>query len=351
MTQYQLDGTKINHHVEALAKWKRGETVYPLLVEISPTTSCNHKCSFCSFEYVERDQTFLDADRLISIADELAPLGTKALYYAGEGEPLLHKRLPEVIIHAGRLGAFSQALNTNGSALTAKIAEQILPELSWLRVSLNGVDAEDYAKVHATTPAQYDLVRRNIAAAAEFKRRQGLTVSIGVQCVYLGQPGEKILSLAQDVRDLGADYFALKQFNCHPRNAFNVEVSPPAELFAPLLALSRSGFQVTARMGLTTQPAPRPYKQCLALPFFAEIAGNGEVFACGPHLGEAPYSYGSIYAMDFKALWEKGNREKVEAHVRAIPDLDHECMPNCRLDAVNRYLWDLSNPPAHVDFI
>jgi hypothetical protein len=28
-----------------------------------------------------------------------------------------------------------------------------------------------------------------------------------------------------------------------------------------------------------------------------------------------------------------------------------KCRVNCRMDPVNRYLWDLKSPPAHVNFI
>ncbi|MDG2205956.1 MAG: SPASM domain-containing protein, partial [Alphaproteobacteria bacterium] len=95
----------------------------------------------------------------------------------------------------------------------------------------------------------------------------------------------------------------------------------------------------------------RPYKQCLSLPFFAEIVANGEVYTCGPHLGEKDFCYGNIHDMDFTTLWSDANRDKVEAYIRRIDDLDHVCMPNCRLDGINRALWDLQNPPDHVNFI
>jgi hypothetical protein len=37
-------------------------------------------------------------------------------------------------------------------------------------------------------------------------------------------------------------------------------------------------------------------------------------------------------------------------HVADELDLSR-CMPTCRNDAVNRFLWRLKHPPEHVNFI
>ena len=352
MTGLQLDGSKIHHHMEALARWKRGEKIYPLLVEISPTNGCNHACLFCAYDYIHRDNTFLNADRLIEIYAELRALGTKSLFYSGEGEPLLHKRIGDIMKAAAELG-FDQALNTNATALKGKLMERILPHMTFVRVSLNGVTAADYGRVHVVPETHFEMVMTNIKAAVDLKYRLGLQTTIGVQCVYLNQPIEDLVDQARRVRDLGVDYYSVKQFNPHPENPFALDLpTPPAADFAPVLEVATEDFHVHGRLGLMDPAsAKRPYKQCLSLPFFAEIVANGEVYTCGPHLGEKDFCYGNIHDMDFTTLWSDANRDKVEAYIRRIDDLDHVCMPNCRLDGINRALWDLQNPPDHVNFI
>ncbi|MBT3628188.1 MAG: radical SAM protein [Rhodospirillaceae bacterium] len=360
MTQLQLDGSKIQHHVKELNAWRRGDTVYPLLVEISPTNICNHGCLFCAYDYMDgrsseaaldrSNSAFIGAERLMKVISELHEVGTKSLFYSGEGEPLLHKRLPEIIAFAGNLG-LDQALNTNGSALTGDVIEQILPHMSWVRFSVNGVNEADYAFNHRTSPSQFKLVIDNIKAAAEFKGRHGLPVTLGIQCVHMGQEPEEIFELAQRFKELGGGYFSLKQFNEHPANPYQQKTTPVREDFYQLLELNDSSFQAHVRMPFGDAEPKRPYKSCLALPFFAEIVADGQVFACGPHLGEAAFSYGNIYDDDFRTLWSAGNRAKVENHVQGIDDLDHVCMPNCRLNEVNKFLWNLAHPPEHVNFI
>jgi len=321
-------------------------------VEIGPVSTCNHACEFCYYHETHTLRDFIDADRLCRTFAELKSLGTKAIFYSGEGEPLLHKRIPD-IIEAAALHGFDQAVNTNATPLRGATMERILPHLSWIRVSLNGVDEADYARAHRTDPRDFQRVLDNLAQAVAFKRANDLEVVIGTQFIFTGQTIDAIGALCRRVRDIGVDYFTVKQFNPHSKSPLSARklIIPPPEAFDSLKAYSTADFQVTVRFGIVEQDWQRPYKRCLALPFFAEIVADGKVYACGPHVGEKEFCYGSIYEMDFKTLWGPANRETVERHVRGIADLDHVCMPNCRPDHMNRLLWELENPPMHVNFI
>ncbi len=350
MADIQLDGAKLAYHPQALLAWQRGEFVPPILVEISPTNLCNHRCEFCAYDYLERTGSYLDIDRMKPILSELKTLGSKALFYSGEGEPLVHKRLPELIDYASDLG-FDQALNTNGSRLLPNVTEQIMPHISWVRLSINGVDREDYALHHRVSARQFDLVMENLTFAAEFIKQQKLPTALGIQFVYLGQPPDAVIEMAQRMKAIGVRYFAVKQFNKHPSIPFSLETQPPIEALSPLEALSDEGFQATLRLGALEWQTPREYRHCLALPFFAEIVANGDVYACGPHLGNPDFCYGSIHEQSFTQLWSQTNRQKVEDHVHGIANLDAVCMPNCRLHAINQFLWNLASPPDHINFI
>ncbi len=52
----------------------------------------------------------------------------------------------------------------------------------------------------------------------------------------------------------------------------------------------------------------------------------------------------------FKEIWES---QKWLSSIRwAATELEtHLCRINCRMDAINRYLWELKNPSEHVNFI
>ena len=351
MGELQLDGTKLGYHPGLLQKWKEGQTIYPLLVEISPTNQCNHGCTFCAYEYLNRKPGFfLEYDHVVRCIGELSALGTKSLFYSGEGEPLLYKKLEDLVEYSARKG-FDQALNTNGVLLRDRRMERLLPHMSWIRVSLNAGTREDYAAIHRTAPKDFDTVLSNLEKAVQYKTARKLRVTLGVQLVYLDQSVGSIHGLAKQLKNIGVDYFTVKRFNQHPAaspHACDLRALADIEKIAEL---NDDTFSARTRFNLRQNSVRRTYTQCLALPFFAEIISNGDVYSCGPYLGYPDFCYGNIYQSDFKTLWQPDNRKKVTDKLRVIQNLDKACMPSCRLDAANRFLWELANPPQHINFI
>ena len=82
----------------------------------------------------------------------------------------------------------------------------------------------------------------------------------------------------------------------------------------------------------------------------AEIDCRGDIYPCGPHLGNKEFVYGNIYEKSFKKIWNSEQCRNVIKFIENELDLSR-CMPNCRNDAVNRFLWKLKTPPEHVNFI
>lgn len=89
---------------------------------------------------------------------------------------------------------------------------------------------------------------------------------------------------------------------------------------------------------------------CLALPFWSYIDAGGNVWGCSAHLGEERFLYGNIYENRFQEIWE--GEERAESVRWAEKELDtNQCRVNCRMDEINRYLWEMRHPPEHVNFI
>ena len=119
-----------------------------------------------------------------------------------------------------------------------------------------------------------------------------------------------------------------------------------------LQELSKNGFKIVFRAhGMDKlEKKERPYKRCLGLPFFAEIVSSGNVYTCGPFLGNNDFCYGNIYENSFPEIWEGKRRQCILHKVEKELDV-RRCMYNCRLDEINRYLLELKHPSPHVNFI
>jgi len=80
------------------------------------------------------------------------------------------------------------------------------------------------------------------------------------------------------------------------------------------------------------------------------IDAGGNVWGCSVHMNDQRFLYGNICDQTFEEIW---NGEKRKESIRWLhKEFDSSrCRVNCRLDYVNTYLWELKNPPKHVNFI
>lgn len=348
-----LDSHKLLFHLDKLNAWRRGEMIFPIYVAISPSGTCNYKCVFCAYDYLQNQSVFLEKERIFALLEEFKSLGVKAIFYSGEGEPLMNKSLPE-IIEKTRLCGIDCALNTNGILFTEKISVKILKHLTFVRISLNAGTEESYAKIHSTSAKNFERVLDNISRMVETKKRNNLEVTIGIQCLLLEENQFELVALAQRLKKLEVDYLAIKPFLAHPKISYTCRYEIIRKEFLrrtkELEELSDDKFKVIVRKESFEKVGKRSYNQCLSLPFMIEIDCTGDIYPCGPYLGQKEMIYGNIYKNNFKEIWKSEQCKKVMEYMSQKLDV-HECMPNCRNDAVNAFLWNLVHPPMHVNFI
>jgi hypothetical protein len=67
-------------------------------------------------------------------------------------------------------------------------------------------------------------------------------------------------------------------------------------------------------------------------------------------LSDDKFCYGNIYNNSFEEIWEGDKRKESYEYIQNELDINN-CRVNCRMDDINRYLWSLKNPNAHVNFI
>ena len=353
MTDYGIDGHKLTYHPERVAAWARGEDVAPLYLEVGLVGRCMHRCVFCAFDYSNYSGPTLPPEVLMPALDQAAKLGLKSVMFAGEGEPLLYPSLGLLAANCHESMGLDISITTNGVLFDSRLAAACLPHLTWIRFSLDAASAATYNRVHRGGPDDFRKVVTNIQIAANMRNNHSWPCTIGVQAVMIPDNAAELVSVGALAKECGADYFSVKPFSKHPFSlcSFDMEYSRVNRLARRVGRLSGDGFKAVFRshaMGKLDEP--RPYTQCLALPFVTYIACTGEVYACSAFLGNPAFVYGNIHEQSFGNIWAGERRCQVLEHIAQMGVAP--CREICRLDEMNRYLWGVRHPETvpHVNF-
>ena len=354
MDIYRIDRHKLIYHPRKVADWLEGKETYPIYIEISPYGGCNHRCIFCALDYLKYEPSSLDKKLLENFIEEISERGVKSIMFAGEGEPLLHKNISELVVHAKNCG-LDISITTNGVLLSTDILNEILPWLSWLRISLNAGTRETYSHIHGTKAGDFDNVLKNIKEAVQIKRDKGYSCTIGIQLLLLNENCEEITLLAEILKDIGADYLTIKPYSQHPSSINRLKSCLDYEKFLSLEEKLKNyateHFTIIFRKKTMSKiQEQKHYPKCLGLPFWAYLTSKGDLYACSAFLGDDRFCYGNIYQDSFEKLWKGGKRREINKMMETGWKIEN-CREVCRLDEINRYLWNLKNPPQHVNFI
>jgi radical SAM protein with 4Fe4S-binding SPASM domain len=353
--RFRIDGHKLLYHLPRVVAWLEEKPVYPISMEISPSGACNHRCLFCAVDYLDYQPRFLDAAVLTARLTELAGLGLKSVMYAGEGEPLLHREIAGIVAHTRAVG-IEAALVTNAVLLREEVARALLPHLTWVKVSCNAGTAATYAAVHRTRAEDFERVMANLAAAVRIRREEGLSCTIGIQILLLPENAAEVATLAHRAREIGLDYLVVKPYSHFDRSRTTryrtIRYEEYRGLAAEVGACATPEFDVVFREETMRlwDAAERTYDRCVALPFYSYIDAGGTVWGCKEYLGDERFAFGNINEQTFREIWDGPRRAAVMRFVAAGLDV-RGCRTNCRLDKMNRWLWEVSHPAAHANFI
>lgn len=355
MDKYRIDSHKLLYHVGRTSDWLAGKNIYPIYAEFSPSGSCNHRCTYCGLDFMEYKPRFLETGMLRERLSELGQLGLKSIMYAGEGEPFLHKDMAAIIGHTKQSG-IDVGVTSNAVLFSEKTAEAALGSMSWIKVSINAGTRDTYAKIHGTKPEDFDRVIKNMSYAAKLKKEIRGACTLGMQLVLLPENVHEAKLLALKAKDIGMDYLVIKPYSQHPSSKTveykNIRYSDYVHLDEELQGFNDAHFNVIFRIHTMKKwdEAAKSYKCCHALPFWTYVDAGGNVWGCSIYLGHEEFLYGNLYRNTFREIWEGDRRKQSMEYVEKKLNIK-DCRVNCRMDEINRYLWELKNPPAHVNFI
>jgi GTP 3',8-cyclase len=353
MANLFLDGHKLLYHLETVERWLSGEDIAPIHVEISPTSLCNQRCKFCYRDFDGHKYSMIKREVFLALMKSVAKAGVKSCLLAGDGEPLVNKATPEAIL-TGRRWGVDMALNTNGVLLTPEIAGKILPSLTWLRFSVMSTDPKHYAFIHGVPAHNLKVALDNIGECARIKREKKLSVTIGIQQVLLNENAMDVYAAAKTAKEMGVDYYVLKPFSKHPLNDYDSATDLHVKFKKELeraQALSDKKFSSIIRWNTFSDEGEREYDTCLGVPFIAQIGADGGFYSCCPFFGDKRFLFGNVNDEPFEKILRSKKRKEVLRRVFTEVNVHKDCMAYCRHHQINKFLWQLTHEPKHVNFI
>lgn len=171
----------------------------PFSAYIFPTNFCNFRCNYCAHslgpkgfqeQYGFRPES-MSMDTYRKTIDQLAefPGQLKTLSLTGQGEPLLHPELPEMVAYAKKMQVSRRVeFMSNGALLTPERSQALVEAgLDCIRISLQGLSSEKYTSVCG---ANVDFAQFTEQVAWLYRHRGKCEVFVKILDTAL-EPGEE----------------------------------------------------------------------------------------------------------------------------------------------------------------
>lgn len=169
----------------------RLETVIPLdtpfVIFVDPSDACNFKCRFCPtsdrnlMTEVGRPWKQMSFDLFTKITDDMTkfPGKVEVLRLYKDGEPLLNKRLPDMIKYAKDVGAAKRIDTTTNAALLTKEKGKAIADagLDRINISIYGVTNEHYTNFSGVK-LEFERVLANVMEFYEVRGKCETLVKI-----------------------------------------------------------------------------------------------------------------------------------------------------------------------------
>jgi radical SAM protein with 4Fe4S-binding SPASM domain len=287
---------------------------------------------------------------------EMASLGVKSIMFAGEGEPTLYKELPAMLDVCKEIG-IDTSLTTNMVPFTEKNTETFVRNCAWIKVSINAGTKENYAAMHRTDPNDFDRVLATMRKCVALKKEKNYACTIGAQILLVSDNYHTVEDLVKVSKEIGLDYVVIKPYSqhgaSHTTKYKDMDYSKLLFLSDVVQKYSTDQFKVVFRIHTIEkllENADR-YQKCGSVPFlWSYITAEGNVYGCSAYLADDGFNYGNIHANTFQEIWEGEKRKESYVFVQQKLNIK-DCRVNCRMDEVNRYLWELTHPNPHVNFV
>ncbi|MCF6209704.1 MAG: radical SAM protein [Gammaproteobacteria bacterium] len=360
--RFRFDGHKMLHHLDRVMAWQNGERFSPVHIDMGLTKFCNTACIYC-YAVVQNmtKGTMIERDALLRYIEDCGRLGVRSLGFIGDGEPTLNPALYDATVLAGQQG-IDTSMATNGLLLDMDRVHELLANMSWIRFNLSAGTPEGFQRVHQSKARNFDLLVEKIRSLVAIKKEHNYNCTIGLQMVLIPECYDQVLAEAELGAELGVDYFVIKHCSDSEYKEIGIDYKDYASIEDVLKqaeSLSTEDYVVQAKWNKIRASEEtelyrngyRKYDVCMGTPFLLQISGNGKIYPCGPFFNKERFYMGDLHDGSFFDLVNSDHYWNVHKDIAESVDVHKDCAIGCRQDYVNKFLWDIHNPPEHINFI
>jgi len=147
---------------------------FPSHLDVESASACQMRCPMCYTTYMDDSlKGVMKWDLYTRIIDQAALLGVYSVKLSWRGEPLLNKRIVDMVRYAKQKGIREVAFLSNAEFLDREMAAALVDSgLDWLSVSADGV-GEIYNEIRR--PAIFEETLERVAYMKQYRDGKGLT--------------------------------------------------------------------------------------------------------------------------------------------------------------------------------
>jgi MoaA/NifB/PqqE/SkfB family radical SAM enzyme len=282
-----LDSHKLSHHMDRVLAWEAGERIAPVTVDMALTRACGSMCKFCYAMMQEPQKRHgIKADHILNLLDDFAEIGVKGVSLVSDGESTLSKAYVPFIEHAAKNG-INTGNATNAWQFGPEKSERVLPHMSWLRFTVAAGTPSRYAEIMYKGPEHtdvFDQAMQNIRYAVNFKKKNNLTVTLGIQMVLMPEFKDEIIPFAKLGLDLGVDYAVIKHCSDDENQSLGIKYDEYESMYSLLEtaeSMSTDKTKIIVKWDKIKDKGKPSYNRFYGPAFLLQISGSGLVAPSG----------------------------------------------------------------------
>ncbi len=284
-------------------------------MSIEPADFCQLECPECPVGASKRKQgKVIEFDAFTKTVDELKTTLFHLIFYF-QGEPLLNKKLPQMIAYAHHSGIFTST-STNGQLLNSQTAKALVESgLNKIIVSVDGTNQKTYQKYRKG--GQLELALQGIEHLNYWKKAlKSKTPFVEIQMVVFKTNEHQIAEMKTLAKKLNVNRLALKS-----AQLYNFENGH--ELLTSIDKYARYKMLPNGKYALKN----KLHNRCFRLWSGAVVTAKGDVLPCCFDK-DTSHSLGNIIDTDFNSIIQNSKANSFRSSILTNRK-QHEMCRNC----------------------